>query len=40
MASHDAEWERHADATRISILIRPRDADGARAWCDVNCREG
>ena len=37
MASHDAEWERHADATYISVPIRPRDADGVRALCDVNC---
>ena len=37
MASHDAEWERHADGTRISIPIRPRDVDDVRAWCNENC---
>ncbi|CAA9390123.1 MAG: hypothetical protein AVDCRST_MAG64-1147 [uncultured Phycisphaerae bacterium] len=37
MASHDAEWERHADGTHISFPIRPRDADGVPAWCGVNC---
>lgn len=36
MASPATECERHADGTHISIPIRPRDADGVRAWCRVN----
>ena len=38
MTAAASGWERHPNGSHISIPVRWREIDDARAWCAAHCR--